>query len=298
MLKTAKGRYDETLAYIRQVSQELATDADRVIGTRARGAGGEISISGAGHKKPGTLDDRKAIRALMLLQITYFRIPYAPQDYASAWVLGQTLTNALTRTKQDIDAEILEYLPTGTGTVDGVADAAERINSTTGVFDPVNYRRTDTNLSSNPVCYHGVGTWLFGAGLVSKRWLARGWNGITANTCNIILGDGVVVDRRNWGLIPAGWVWNIHRVGDKTTCHWGISVGNDIAIACNNTDESPTRRLAYIRGNTKYGKFIFSELCEVLNGTAKYGHLGTDAPTQDNIVVRQFDPADPPTPYY
>lgn len=297
MLKTDKGRYEEALAYIRQLSGPLATDLNATLGTRAKAAGGAISISHAGYDKPGTKAHRDAVRALMLLQYAYFRMPYAPQDYASDYVLGLTLSNGLARTKSDIDAEILEYLPTGTGTRDGLADAAERIDSLTGVFDPVVYRRTDTNLSNNPVCYHGVGTWLFGAGLVSKRWLAAGWNRITAYTCNAIIGDGVVVPRKNWSLIPKGYVWNIHRVGDKSTTHWGVSVGNDVAIACNNTDESPLKKLAYIRGDTKYGKFKFSEICDVLNSTVKYGHDGTGVPGE-NIVVRQIDPTNPPTPYY
>ena len=111
------------------------------------------------------------------------------------------------------------------------------------------------------------------------------------------VGDGAVVDRRDWGLIPKGYVWNVHRVGDKSTTHWGVSVGNDTAIACNNTDSSPAKKLVYIRGNTHYGKFKFSEICEVLNGTVKYGHTGTGAPGE-NIVVRAFDPTNPPTPYY
>ena len=104
------------------------------------------------------------------------------------------------------------------------------------------------------------------------------------------LGDGAVVDKADWHTIPRGYLWNIHRVGDKTTCHWGLSLGDNVAAACNNTDESPTKKLAYEFGNTFYGRFNFRDICDVLNGTDKYGHSGTDAPTKTNIVVRQVNP--------
>ena len=95
-LKTSKTRYNEALDYIRLISPVLATDVNQVINNRGgtfwtgpeRAAGDVLSISGRGHKKPLTKEHRKAIRALMLAQIAYFRPPYASQEYVSDWVLG------------------------------------------------------------------------------------------------------------------------------------------------------------------------------------------------------------------
>ena len=70
-----------------------------------------------------------------------------------------------------------------------------------------------------------------------------------------------------WGAIPRGYVWNIHKATDRATCHWGVSLGDGLAAACNNTGQG---QVAYREGNDAYGKFVFRDLCAVLETTEKY----------------------------
>ena len=252
--------------------------------------GGDISLEGAKYWKHGTDAQHTAVRALLLCHVTYFRPPHAAFDYAAATPMKDIKLRCRTMPDAAVTAEIEYFMPIAGASLTDLASAAERVKDVAGSVDNFARSRTDTNVSFNPVCYHGVVSWLFAAGFISKRWLAKEGNTLNAYSSNNYLGDGSVVPQSAWANIPRGFLWNIHRVGDKSTCHWGVSLGGDVSIACNNTDSSPTAKLKYIEGNTQYGKFKFSEICNVLNGTDKYGHTGTGAPTGINIVVRQIDP--------
>ena len=290
MARTNQQRYDGALAHIRNIDNTLANDIDGRLGAHKATVGGDISLGGEKYWKHGTAAQHYAVRALLLCHIAYFRPPHAGFDYATATALTDIKRNCLHSPQSAIDGEIEYFVPMAGASLNDLAAAAEHVKDVTGMVNNFTRTRDDTNVSLNPVCYHGVVSWLFAAGFISKRWLAKEGNTLTAYTANNYLGDGSVVPQSAWGAIPRGYLWNIHRVGDPSTCHWGVSLGGDVSVACNNTDSSPTATLNYIEGNTQYGKFKFSEICTVLNGTDKYGHKGTGAPMGVNIVVRQIDP--------
>lgn len=296
MARTDIQRYQQALGHIHTLDNALSLEIDQILGVHAQQVGAEISLGGAGYWHSGSQAQHTAVRALMLAQIAFFRPPYAPADYASTWRLNRTRTTCLGLAIGQVNQLILEYVRAAGFTLHQLVTAAERDPSLTGAFDPVECNRSNPQIGTTPICYHGVASWLFSAGFVSRKWLASRYQRIIAQTANNILGDGPQIVEANWDTIPAGYVWNIHRVGDKTTCHWGISLGNGRAVACNNTDEG---RLNYLPSNPPghnwYGKFMLRDLCDILNLTHKYGYTGVPAA---NIVVRQFDPLQPPGTQY
>jgi hypothetical protein len=186
--------------------------------------------------------------------------------------------------------------------------------------------RADTNVGTGPVCYNGTSTWLFAAGFVSRRWLAKEGSEMLDRTARLYLGEGALIGGRDqWDNIPRGHIFHIHKNGDQNTCHWGVSLGNGRAAACNNTAQAPQRNQdgSKVRqptttgrpglpietnlhfegtGSPTYGVFQMDELCDILNRTSKYmvGTLDKTDPTADyvesnhpsgcNIVVRHVDP--------
>lgn len=305
MARTNKERYEQTLVYLaKNFDLALSVEINKMLAANVEVIGAKLSLKKAGYWKGGTDEQHAAVRALLLCQLAYFNRPNALQDFASDYVLGQTRTNSRNNTVQQLNEKIREYLQMPYRNLDELADASERVCELTGSVDNLARRRTDRNVSSNPVCYHGVVSWLFAAGYVSKRWLAKEGNDMLAHKVNDYLGDGIEVPAHYMDTIPRGWIWNIHRVGDKTTCHWGLSLGAGVSVACNNTDESPFQKLVYldnggpgVKGNTQYGKFRMKDIYAVLNGTVKYGHTGASAPTRANIVVKMVNP-DRNTSYY
>ncbi len=290
MSRTNQQRYAEALAHIKKVNNGLATDVGNKVGGNSLTAGGDISLGGAGYWHSGTPEQHTAVRALLLCHVAYYRPPHSNQDFASVSNLTGIRTRMLGKTVQQVGDEIKLFLPGTNRTLNGLATAAQTVTQTTGVVDHFVRTRTDRNVSSSPVCYHGVVSWLFASGFVSKRWLAREANTLNAYSANRYLGAGEVVSPEEWDSVPQGYIWNIHRVNDPTTCHWGVSLGNDVSAACNNTDESPRRKLKYISGDTRYGTFKLSEICSVLNRNTKYGAQDDDDRFKINLVLRKINP--------
>jgi len=289
MSKTPQQRYAESIAYLKKIDSPLGAEVDRMLGPKVMTVGTEISLARSGFWNPLAGDKHDAMRALLLCYIAYFRTPHCKMDWASTQMLDQIKSKFVNKSKSDIDTEIRYFIQDPARTPQALAHAAETHNLVSGVPDYLNRTRKDKELGANPVCYNGVFLWLFVSGFVSKRWLAKEANELDANSANRILGDGQVVGQDRWNSIPRGYIWNIHRTGDKTTCHWGVSLGNDRAAACNNTDESPTMKLAYETGDTKFGIFKFSEICTLLERHSKYGYSPGGA-ASGNITVRAFDP--------
>lgn len=290
MSRTNQERFDEAVDYLKAIDKGLATDVVKKIGDDSDTAGADISLSGAGYWKKGSDDQHAAVRALLLCYVAYFRKPHCDDNMASNKALDVIRKAMLGKKEAVVNEEIMLFLPTSKPTLKGLAASAEVVNELSDVFNPFSRTRKDKTVSQNPICYNGVLAWLFHAGFVSKRWLAKEGLQLKAANANAFLGDGKVVKEDKWDQIPLGYLWNVHRVGDKETCHWGVSLGDDVAVACNNTDASLVATLDYIKGNTKYGKFKFSEICVVLNSHFKYGHEGKQKPTKTNIVVRQINP--------
>lgn len=305
-MKTGNSRIDDSLSYIRKIGcDELAEDIASILTGyfKRRATGNELSLGSRDDDKndpqyAGNTELRHAVRAYLLCLAVYFRTPHARFDFATPEVLDQTKENCAGKSLDWINREIRYFVKDPAAQLHDLVDAAQRISDVEGVVYFLNRTRDDTNVSANPVCYHGVSTWLFGAGFVSKRWCAKEGMILDGNNANDYLGQGLLVEQDNWDKIPAGYVWNIHKKNDKTTCHWGVSLGNNKAAACNNTDQSPGNiRLAYEAGGTsQYGIFPFYDprhqngICDVLNKNAKYQFAGQDHPSGVNIVVRQINP--------
>lgn len=290
MSKTPQQRYAESLAYLKKIDNSLGVDVDQKIGpAKLAAVGGEISLSKSGFWNALAGDKHDAMRALLLCYIAYFRTPHCRMDWASTAMLDQVKKKFANKSRSDIDTEIKYFIQVPGRLSASLAVAAETNNLVSGVPDYFNRTRKDRELGANPVCYNGVFLWLFVSGFVSKRWLAKDANELDANSANRILGDGQIVPQTQWDSIPRGYIWNIHRTGDQTTCHWGVSLGNGRAAACNNTDESPTLKMTYESGESKFGIFRFSDICAVLEGHDKYGYTPGGA-TSGNIVVKAFDP--------
>lgn len=295
MSRTPTERFDEAVAYLKDnIDAGLAKDVkEKIVGKdNIKKAGEDISLSGAGYWKKSTDEQHGAVRALLLCNVAYFRKPHSAKDVATNEQLDAIRKAMLGKSAAVVNEEIELFLPGKNPSLKGLAASAEVVNELSGVFDPFTRTRQDKTVSLNPICYNGVLAWLFHAGFVSKRWLAREGARLQASTANDVLGQGVVLKEDKWDEIPKGYLWNVHRVNDPETCHWGVSLGEDIAIACNNTDVSLVAQLEYLdkKGSTKYGKFKFTEICKVLNSHFKYGHEGKEAPKKTNIAVRQINP--------
>lgn len=296
MARTDQERFNESILYLSGVDVQLADDVNHKITNKAL-AGQQISLGGAGYWHSGTPEQHQAVRAFLLCVIAYLRAPHAHQINIDQAGLDRLRNSFRSKSVQQVNQEILCFVRKNGASLADLASASTRICHPTGTVDVLARTRTDDNVGAGPVCYNGVKTWLFAAGFVSKRWLAKEGQQLDGNCANRYLGDGVELQPDGWDNIPLGYMWNIHKKGDKTTCHWGVSLGDNNAVACNNTDGSPNPEggvymLQYETGtNSAYGKFKFTDICKVCNWNFKYqGVDGKNDPSGYNIVVRQIDP--------
>lgn len=293
MARTDQQRYDEALQYLKRIDTALGNEVSGKVAGRAAAVGQEISLGGAGYWRSGSEAQHTAVRALLLLQITYFRPPHCRAMLANASVLDATRRTFQGKHEALVRDEILDYIRPANRSLYGLAQAALHANQPMGSLDPVTLKRTDRQLGANPICYNGLTLWLFAGGFVSKRWLAGPGNKIDANNADQAFGTGVVVPPHQWDSIPMGHIWTIQRKSDPTTCHWGLSLGDGLAAASNNTPGSPFLMLD-IRpgGDSKCGTFAFEQMCAVLNSDFKYGHASKEPPSAPdaNIVVKKIDP--------
>jgi hypothetical protein len=293
MPRTDQQRYDEALQYLKGIDMALGNEVHAKVGGRSTAVGAEISLGGEGYWRVGSDAQHRAVRALLLLQITYFRPPHCRGTLADAAVLDATRRTFKGKHEALVRDAILDYTRPANRSHHGLAQAALQANQAMGNLDPVNLRRTDQQIGANPICYNGLTLWLFAGGFVSKRWLAGPGNKIDANNADQAFGTGVVVAPDQWDALPMGYLWTIQRRNDPTTCHWGLSLGDGKAAASNNTPGSPFLMLELDSGDSKCGTFTFTQMCAVLNSDFKYGHTSKDPPsTPDaNIVVKKIDPA-------
>lgn len=296
LARTDDERFKEAILYLSGVDLQLSDDVSRKIANKTL-AGQEISLGGAGYWHSGTPEQHAAVRAYLLCLIAYLRAPHAHQINTTGADLDRVRTNLRGRSVQQVNQQIRLFTRKPGASLGDLVDAANRISKPIGAVDVLARTREDDNVGANPVCYNGVKTWLFAAGFVSKRWLAKEGQTLDGNCANRFLGDGQVVAQHEWDSIPRGYMWNIHKKNDPTTCHWGVSLGNNVAVACNNTDGSvgPDKALVMLKyepnTNTAYGKFEFTNICEVCNWNVKYqGAGGVNDPSGINIVVRKIDP--------
>jgi hypothetical protein len=263
MLKTDKGRYDHAVAYLTKVDADLSQSVKQWTRGREKNVGGKLSLGG----KSRDADEQKpeATRALLLCIIAFFGSPHNAGDSSGLDFYVTSIRDACrTKTRAQVFQEIRCYLTLSDATLEGLARAPESVKK----LETINYfpmrLRTDLNVGRNPICYDGVFNWLFVAGFISRRWLGKHGADIHAETIHEHLGNGEVVAVRQWSEIPRGY---IHTKTDRATCHWGVSLGDGLAAACNNTGQGQVK---YREGNDSYGQFVLTELCTVLETTEKY----------------------------
>jgi hypothetical protein len=268
-MKSDRNRYDDAVSYLaRKIDQSLATAVTEATRGREKEVGGKIALEG-GKKWDTDEKKRDATRALLLCTIAFFGPPHCAGDISFLPFYMTYMSDVCkTKTEQQIMTEIRSYLTITSASLEHLAQAAETANH---LNEPTPYParlRTDVDLGKGPICYNGVFQWLFIAGFISRRWLGKHSSDIHAETIHRYLGDGAVVSVGNWGTIPRGNIWNIHKTTDRATCHWGISLGDGIAAGCNNTGQG---QLKYRDGGTDaYGQFVFTDLCAILETTDKY----------------------------
>ena len=319
-------RFTKALNCLTNLSANLGHDVAAKTATWTADQKDMLSLSGSTAWREGSDDQHIAVRALLLCTIIYYRQPHAAMQLADDTALIGIRDKMLGKTKTFIEGEIRLYERAPAPTKDALAAAAVAVCNATGNVTGYLRTRADTNLGTGPVCYNGTSTWLFAAGFVSRRWLAKQGSQMLDTTARLYLGEGALIGGRNqWDNIPRGHIFHVHKTGDQNTCHWGVSLGAGRAVACNNTAQAPKRNKDGSKmrhpsttnkpgrpvetdlkfegtSNATYGVFQMAELCDILNRTSKYmvGTLDKDDISADwvesnhssgcNIVVRHVDP--------
>lgn len=291
MAKSARERFDDTILYlISYIEAGLAVKASTALLGREDEVGAALSLS----RSNGTKAQRRANRALLMCQYAFLEPPHAvDQDdngynYHGDPELGKT--HYRDQTEIQIQDAIRAYLPVAGAAVADLVTAADAVKggSPHGPAWEVFTRASDP-FPRMRVCFDALRLWLFKAGFVSLHWLTKSGPTMTAQTANNILGQGQVVAAGMEHTIPAGWLFNIHKEGDQSVCHWGISLGGGWAAGCNTQPDwpgSPAPVQFRNGGDMHYGEFLLSSSVEVCR--YKYSTVA-GAPT--NVVLRQIDPS-------
>jgi len=322
MAGTNKERFDNAIKYIQDnISRELALDLkvqamnSEILGDQIKlpeekvvGLGAQLSLKGTGAWHTGNTSAHMALRALLLCQKVYLNAPYSLSNMGTAWSYNQapstTIPYYLSKPETVIKDAIRCYMPLDSATKASLLNVAQNSELSTGTlfFETVS-RDTFKISTPTPVCFDAVRMWLFKAGFVSLRWLARKGPLMTAQTANSILGDGAVV--RSVDDIPAGNLFNFHRDTEKAICHWGISLGNGMAVGCNTTAAEGGARVHFSKGDSKYGEFSMQESLEVCEYKYKIdrntGHGLSEIIRETGkapVTIRSIDPTQPSQAYF
>ena len=263
MAKTDQQRFDDAIKYLAGIDQALAADVKQQLAARTLEAGKDISLEGMGYGLSGSDAQHNAVRALILCQKAYLTLPYFKGFFIG---FEKDKTKRLWKGKPEhaVKEAIRCYLPKPGATHQALVEAAKTVNETSGNFDFYTLTRESKNLGANPICFAAVRMWLFKAGFVSIKWLASTGFDLTANSANRILGDGRVIPLSQIEQIPPGHIFNFHAPQSKETCHWGLSIGNGLAIAANTHQQIlQSGRVTFITGNSFYGQFKLTESYDV-----------------------------------
>lgn len=287
-------RFNDSITYLEGVNRALADDVRLKLSTRVEETGKDLSLGGFGYHFSGTADQHSAVRALLLCQKAYLTPPY----YGGFWtgVFGKDTTKRHYNGKTELAVQeaIKCYMPKNNPTLQDLVDAANTVNQTSGGLDFYTLTRSVTNLGDNPICFSAVRMWLFKAGFVSLRWYASAGFNLIASTANNILGDGKTVEFVKMKDIPAGHIFNFHAAKSKQTCHWGLCIGNGLAIAANTTQQFlQSDRVEFISGNSFYGKFRLEEsydACRWKYALVEDVALHKTTGYLPDIVIRDIDP--------
>lgn len=248
----------------------------------------------------GSTTKGMAVRALLLLQRAYF--------FKDTWSVGNggvkfswgtnedpaqsaaACKNAwINKTEGQVRAALASFIETTTPATEAVIEAAFRIK--TGIINnPPPWEKLSRSMSDFPggrVCFDGLCWWLFKAGFVSLRWMAKEKGRMVAQNANEILGWGHnVLDvgrqetptwdpprvRETLRQIPRGRLINWRGKGPNAgVCHWAFTLGNGDAVGVNNSSAAagPNKTLVntvFRQGGTEWGVFDIESMCTVYNG--------------------------------
>lgn len=301
-------RYDSALNYIEsKVSRPLATAVNTKIGPAKIAAGAAISLAGEGYWSSGSDAQHKAVRGLLLCQHAFLKASDISQFVSASVDLKRTLKFYKGKPEDSLKVAIACYEKKLGATREQLAHIAENEMLTTAAIPYETSTRADVGMgTATPVCFHAVRQWLYKAGFVSLRWLAKVGFELGPNNCNTVLGLGTVIDPKNIDAIPRGYLFNFHADGDQSTNHWGIALGHGLAAGSNTTASSSKVGFGgtgiastdFTKGGTTYGVFTIASAYEVCrykyqrNVASKGGVAGsvTVAAAWKEPVIRQIDP--------
>ena len=277
------------------------------------------AISLKGHKMYaafGSSAKGMAVRALLLVQRAYLFLDtwsIGNGGLAFSWGKDGLAANSATWTKNywldksetEVRAALGGYQELGTPSEEAVIEAAFQIK--TGIINnPPPWEKLTRTMRDFPggrVCFDGLCWWLFKAGYVSLRWMAKEKGRMVAQNANDILGLGhnvVDVDAGQWDLarskaaiaqIPRGRLINWRGKGaNHGVCHWAYTLGGGAAVGVNNSSAAagPNGTLIntdFKSGGTEYGVFTIESMCSVYD--SKLSRKG--------FIVATIHPHDIPT---
>lgn len=302
MVSSTDERLSKTLNYIsNDISSSLRVRLDEaLIGRNKVELAEAISLGGAGYWRHGSEGQHSAVRALILCQKVFLYPPWAKG--AAGWDMvyvgdegpDWAKTHFLKKTEEEVKAALRAYFMPTPGTRPGLVEAARNSADASTLY----YAKLTRETSPFPgmqICFDAVRMWLFKAGFVSIPWLTKFGMQITAQTANQMLGDGEVVHENVLQNFPAGYIFNFHREGDKSVCHWGIGLGGRNAVGANTTAKagsgSDEKRVAFISGSSVYGTFDLKSSYDVC--VRKYARAKTTTSageTHARVVIRKIDP--------
>jgi hypothetical protein len=301
-------RFDSALNYIEtKVSMTLAAAVKTKIGAAKLAAGAAISLKGEGYWHSGSDAQHKAVRGLLLCQHAFLKAPDVSPFVSTPIDLKRTLKFYKGKTEDSLKVAIGCYEKRQDATREKLAHIAESELLTTAPNPYETSTRADIGMGTpTPICFHAVRQWLYKAGFVSLRWLAKVGFELGPNNCNTVLGMGSVIDPKNIDAIPRGYLFNFHADGDQSTNHWGIALGKGLAAGSNTTASSSKVGFGgtgivetdFSKGGTTYGVFTIASAFEVCrykyqrNLASKGGIAGsvTVAATWKEPIIRQIDP--------
>ena len=258
--RTNTQRFSEAVAYIRKnIDANLANQFN---GMNKEAAGKEISLKGHYYSAIGWNEQHQAVRALLLCQ----------HRFLGAFAgLEQSKNFFKSKSRSTVNKYIAAYAK-DKPSLEKLARKAETYSLRQTQLGWNQRKRGDNNVGGSAIiCYSGVLLWLFQAGFITLQWY-RDNNGMNANDCNTILGNGRRWDTDHLDQIPRGWIWNFQGYR-KEICHWGVSLGNGRAAGTNNEENAREgnnfAEVDFETGGKLYGKFSLNSQYEVLK--LKYG---------------------------